>query len=89
MSLLQTRAEKLALLNKIVSGSVTPKQITQFQISREPIQVTMKLTDDEFADYHDPIEPTYHIEVSLIAGQSNNVVRYYRHPDGRIDYLPD
>lgn len=86
---LQTRTEKLTLLTKIVSGSITPKQLAQFQISREPILVTMKLTDDEFADYQDPKEPTYHIEVSWIPGQSHKVVSYFEYPDGHIEYVDD
>ncbi len=78
---LPDRAEKLALLSKIVEGRLTTKDAVDLRESRQPIYITLNLGDDVRLP---PNDPTYHIEISGDWKQSR---RYWQYADGRIEEI--
>ncbi|WP_020602568.1 hypothetical protein [Spirosoma spitsbergense] len=80
MPLLPTRAEKLALLSKIVVGKLSAKEVSDLRKSREPLYITMDLSDGEGTPDED--DPTYHIEIWDNWQQTRC---YWKYADGRIE----
>ncbi|GAB3639710.1 hypothetical protein [Spirosoma arcticum] len=74
------RAEKLALLSKIVEGRLTNKVVSDIRKSREPMYITLDLTDGE--NVLEPNDPTYHIEVF---DDWKHTRCYWQYADGRIE----
>ena len=81
---LNSRADKLALLSKIVEGRLTDKVVSDIRKSREPIRITMNIGDGESP--LEPNDPTYYIEIS---DNWKCFRRYNRYADGRIEELDD
>ncbi|MFD1144541.1 hypothetical protein ACFQ4C_25665 [Larkinella insperata] len=79
---LLTRSEKIKLLASALQGTMTPKQISDFRQSQEPIYLTLNLGDEARPQLQDPDQPTFHIEIYR-DGTSKS---YDRYPDGRIVY---
>ena len=77
------RTAKINLLSSLLAGKATAKQVADLRQSQEPIYLTLNLGDDENPFEQDPDQPTYHIEIS---DNWKEVVRYYKYPDGRIEY---
>lgn len=82
MRLLANRAEKLALLSKIVQGRLGSNDVNNIRKGWEPIHLTLVLDDSEEPYEQDPDEPTYHIEVYT----DGSTKCYNRYPDGGIEY---
>lgn len=77
-----TRAEKIKLLSSALQGTMSPKQISDFHKSQEPIFLTLNLGDENTPIPYDPNQPTFHISI-YSDGTSKS---YDRYPDGRIEY---
>jgi hypothetical protein len=75
-----TRTYKLALLSKIVAGSLSDNERNNILKSREPLHVTLNLGDG--VSLKETNDPTYHIDV-----YSDGTTKCYdRYADGRIVY---
>ncbi|GAB3928104.1 hypothetical protein GCM10028804_34300 [Larkinella terrae] len=77
-----TRAEKIKLVSSALQGTMTPKQVSDFRKSQEPIFLTLNLGDEKTAIPYDPNQATFHISL-YSDGTSKS---YDRYPDGRIEY---
>jgi len=77
-----TLTPRTALLAKSVEGRLSAKDVSDIHRSREPIQLTMHLGDEDAPFEQDPNEPTYHIEVYT----DGTAKCYDRYPDGKIEY---
>lgn len=82
MQRLPTRADKLALLTKIVSGALTQKDINDLRKSREPIRITLNIGDERTPKRTN--DPTCHTELSA---DWKVIRRYNQYADGRIEEL--
>ncbi|MCC5612563.1 hypothetical protein LC612_39190 [Nostoc sp. CHAB 5834] len=76
------RTANLALLSKIIEGTLNARDIDDLRKSREPIYLTFNLGDDD--EPQEPTDPTYHIEIS---DNWKTVRRYNQYADGRIEEL--
>ncbi|GAB3931852.1 hypothetical protein GCM10028804_45180 [Larkinella terrae] len=77
-----TRTEKIKLLSSALQGTMSPKQISDFRKSQEPIFLTLNLDDEKDPILYDPNQATFHISV-YSDGTSKSYDRYL---DGRIEY---
>ena len=82
MRYLNSRADKLALLSKIVEGRLTAKVVGDIRKSREPMYITLCLGEEE--NQPEQNDPTYHIEIYDDWKQSRC---YWQYADGRIEEL--
>ena len=72
------RAEKITLLNSLLTGTATPKQIADLRKSVEPIHLRMNIGDDD--QDSTPNDPVYCIDV-----YSDGTTQCYdKYADGRI-----
>ncbi len=79
MNLFSKRADKLAILSKIVEGRLTNHDVINLRKSREPIHLTLNLDGTDIPQTFN--EPCYHIDIY----EDSTTKCYWQYADGRIE----